>query len=103
MSEGKLNIVNELSPQHFWDTDIKKLDANHSRRLVIERVFSLGTVEEIRRIIDYYGKPGVVEVLTSLNYLDPKTLHFVALLFSIPLSSFKCYKRKRSNPTRWNS
>jgi len=103
MSEGKLNIVNDLSPQYFWDTDVKKLDANHSRRLVIERVFSLGTLEEMRRVIDYYGEPLVAEVLTSLNYLDPKTLNFVALLFSLPLSSFKCYKRKQSNPQHWNS
>jgi len=103
MSEGKLNIVNELSPQHFWDTDIKKLDANHSRRLVIERIFSQGTVEEIRRVIDYYGEPLVVDVLTSLNYLDPKTLNFVALFFSLPLNAFKCYKRKRSKPAHWNS
>jgi len=103
MSEGKLNIVNELSHQYFWDTDVKKLDADHSRRLVIERVFSLGTLEEIRRVIDYYGKPAVVEVLTGLNYLDPKTLHFAALLFDIPLNSFKCYKRRRSGPQHWNS
>ena len=103
MSEGKLNIVNDLSPQYFWDTDVKKLDASHSRRLVIERVFSLGTIEEIRRVTDYYGEPVVVEVLTSLNYLDPKSINFAALWFNIPLSSFKCYKRKRSNPPRWNS
>ena len=103
MSEGNVNIVSELSHQYFWDTDINKLDANHSRRLIIERVFSLGTVAEIRRVIDYYGEPLVVDVLTSLNYLDPKTLHFVALFFSLPLSSFKCYKRKRSKPPHWNS
>ena len=103
MSEGNVNIVSELSPQYFWDTDIKKLDANHSKRLIIERVFSLGTVAEIKRIIDYYGEPLVVDVLTNLNYLDPKTLHFVALFFSLPLSSFKCYKRKRSKPPHWNS
>ena len=103
MSEGKLNIVNDLSSQYFWDTDVKKLDARHSRRLVIERVFSMGTLAEMRRVVDYYGEPEVVAVLTGLNYLDPKTLHFVALLFSLPLSSFKCYKRKQSNPPHWNS
>lgn len=103
MSGCKSNIVNELSPQYFWDTDIKYLDANHSKRLIIERVFSLGTVEEINRVIDYYDEPLVVEVLTNLNYLDPKTLNFVALFFSLPLSSFKCYKRKCSKPPHWNS
>ncbi len=103
MNEGNVNIISELSPQYFWDTDIKNLNANQSKRLIIERVFSLGTVAEIKRVLDYYGEPLVVEVLTSLNYLDPKTLNFVSLIFSLPISSFKCYKRKRSKPPHWNS
>lgn len=103
MSNGSLNIVKELSPQYFWDTEIEKLDAMHSRRLIVERVFSLGTVEEIKRVISYYGEQTVVEILTGLNYLDPKSHNFAALLFNLPLSSFKCYKRKRSTPPRWNS
>ena len=57
MSDDKSNIVSDLSPQYFWDTDVKKLDADDSRRLIIERVFSLGSVEDIRRVIAYYGEP----------------------------------------------
>jgi hypothetical protein len=34
--------------------------------------------------------------LTSQTNIDPKTLHFVSVIYGIPKSKFKCYKRIRS-------
>ncbi len=98
----QLNIRKDLKPEYFWDVNIDDLDVNASKRLIIERIFSYGTLEEINKIIDCYGKEDVINRLTELNYLDRKTLNFVSKLFNIPQKSFKCLKRKQSHHQHWN-
>jgi hypothetical protein len=97
------NILKQLNPQYFWDVDFSKLDPLKSKRLLVERVIALGSSKEIHALIDYYGKAEVIKVVTSLNYIDPKTLNFVALYFNTPLKSFKCYIRKQLTKQHWNS
>jgi hypothetical protein len=99
----KLNISKDLKPQYFWDVDVDKLDVDRSKRLIIERVFGLGTAEEILLVRNYYGTRVVVNVLRRLNYMDPKTLNFVSKLFNVSLQSFKCYTRKQLNIQHWSS
>jgi len=98
----QLNILKDLSPQYFWDVNVNNLDLIRSKRLIIERVFVMGTSKEILLVINYYGNRVVVGVLKSLNYIDPKTLNFVSKLFYISLESFKCYSRKQLNPQHWS-
>ena len=100
---GKLNISKDLSPGYFWDVNPGTLDAKGSKRLIINRVFTLGTAKEIMLILDFYGAKEVGEVLKKENYIDPKTLNFVSRLLSIPLKAFKCYSRQRLNQPLWNS
>ena len=95
--------LNTLSSHLFWDVDISKLNVDKSKRLIIERVFLLGTAKEIMLVNKYYGVIEVVYVLKCINYIDPKTLNFVSKLFNISLQSFKCYTRKQLNPQHWNS
>ena len=101
MSNG-LNIDRDLKPEYFWDVDIGKLDVYSSRRLIIERVFSFGSLEEMMLVIDYYSEVEVKKVLTGLNYLDRRTLNFVSKIFNIPQNSFKCYSRGQLHPTFWD-
>ena len=99
----KTEIPSLYSPLLFRDIDISQLDAEKNSRLIIERVFSFGTLNEIKRVIEEYGKEKVVDTLTRLNYLDPKTLNFVSVLFNKPKIEFQCYVRKQSGPQLWNS
>ncbi len=99
----QLNIYRDLRPELFWDVDFMNLDAGKHKRLIIERVFMLGTSKEIMTVVDAYGKDIIIHILTNLNYIDPKTLNFISVLFNIPLKSFKCYKRKQSYPSHWSS
>ncbi len=98
----KEDLVNSLKKTYFWDIDRSNPYSEISDRLLIERVFSLGDMEEIRMIIDHYGEKKTVEILSSLNYLDPKTLNFVSKLFRKSKKSFKCYIRKLSMPQLWS-
>ncbi len=96
-------FISKLNPKLFWDTDISKLEDIASRRLIIERVFSLGDVDEIRMVLQHYGDEAVADELTRVNYLDPKTLNFASKLLNFPQTSFKCYKRKQSHQAHWNN
>ena len=100
--EKQFNILDELRKNYFWDVDVKKLDAERSKRLIIERIFKLGKANEIMMIINYYGEKVVIDVLKNLNYIDPKTLNFAVKFFNLPLQSFKCYKRKQLNSQHWD-
>ena len=100
--EKQFNILDELRKNYFWDVDVKKLDAERSKRLIIERIFKLGKANEIMMIINYYGEKVVIDVLKNLNYIDPKTLNFAVKFFNLPLQSFKCYTRKQLNPQHWD-
>lgn len=101
--ENKNNIIDELNEHYFWDVDISKIDPDTSKRLIIERVFSIGDVEDIRTIISYYGETEVAEQLAGIAYLDAKTLNFASILFDKPKSEFRCSTPKPSTPKYWNS
>jgi hypothetical protein len=91
----------KLNPRYFWDVDLSGLDENKSSRLIIERVFSLGEIDEMNLIVRFYGEKKVLEVLSNLSYIDPKTLNFISKLFNKPLKEFRCHLRKQSKPQHW--
>ena len=99
---SKKNISDILKQSYFWDVDIKS-GKPVSKRLVIERIFSLGTLDEVVTIIKHYGKNETEKVLLDLNYMDPKTLNFVSKYFGRSKTEFRCYIRKQSMPQLWNS
>jgi len=98
----KTELIGSLRKSYFWDLDKSNPGSEVSDRLIIERVFSLGDIKEIRMITGYYGEKRTVSILSSLNYLDPKTLNFVSKLFNRPRKQFKCYIRRQSMPQLWN-
>ena len=99
----KAAILDGIDPRYFWDIDRGKLDVIVSKRLIIERIFSLGKLDEMKVLLSYYGKREVVDTLCQLNYLDPKTLNFISKFFNKPKSSFKCYTRTPLTHQHWNS
>jgi hypothetical protein len=97
------NILSQLKPHYFWDIDITKLNDRAAKRLIIDRVFSLGNLQEINLIVNHYGRKKVIEVICKLNYLDPKTFNFTVKLFNLPKNAFVCHTRKQLKPQHWNS
>lgn len=89
------SILSGINKSYFWDVDQNTLDEVKSKRLIIERVVTLGNLNELKLLFNYYGKKEIINTLRKLNYLDSKTLNFIALIFNIPKSSFKCFIRKQ--------
>jgi len=98
-----MDLKDFFKPQYFWDVDTSDNGIHISQRLIIERIFSYGTLVEIKLLIDHFGKKKVLEELCNLNYLDPKTLNFASKLFNKPKKSFRCYTRKQLMTQYWNS
>ena len=97
------DIIDKLNLNYFWDVDFSRYNGHPRERLIIERVFNLGSVEEINLVIDFYGRQRVIDVLLQVNYIDPKTLNFIAKLFRIPEKKFRCHKQKLLKNQHWNS
>ncbi|MEI6696963.1 MAG: DUF6922 domain-containing protein [Bacteroidia bacterium] len=96
------NFISSINPRYFWDVNTTELDPLKSKRFIIERVLTLGNLKEVKLVLAAYGKPEVIQELCKLNYLDPKTLQFVSVLFGIPKNKFKCYKRKPLTHQHWS-
>ncbi len=95
-------FIHKINDAYFWDINIKTLDEIKSKRLIIERVANLGNLDEIKLLVNHYGKKELENTICNLNYLDPKTLNFLSLVFNIPKSNFKCFTRKQSKAQHWN-
>lgn len=98
----KGNISDILKRGYFWDVETGS-GKNVSKRLIVERIFSYGNLDEIALILRYYGKTEVEKILLNLNYIDPKTLNFISKYFGRSKKAFKCFTRKRLMPQHWNS
>ena len=91
-----------VSKNLFWDVDLTKFDDVRNRRLIIERVLSLGDFSDVRVIMQFYGLETIKEEIVQAGYLDNKTLAWVSNFLDIPKSKFKCYTKKQSNQAHWN-
>lgn len=100
--DKKSNMLTHLSRNLFWDVDIKSISYDDHAPYVIDRVMSMGTLEDFQLIKAYYGKEKILETVKNLRYLDDRVLHFCSAYFNIPITDFRCYTTKQSNHTHWN-
>jgi hypothetical protein len=81
----------ELSNYLFWDSKREDIDYDEQIVLVLERVFSMGTENDEREVIRYYGIDTIKENAVKIKVLDPKTVNYLSITFEIPKRSFLCY------------
>jgi len=81
----------------FWDLDPIRMDEQKNRRIIIERVFSLGNLDEIKFIFDHYGSETIKKEIVKAGSLDPKTLLFASEVLHIPKEEFRCYRKQLLN------
>ena len=86
------------NPHLFWDVAISSLDSKRHAQAIIERVIERGSWEEIKEVVNYYGKEKVTQTLRQARWLSDKTMHFASGYFMIPLEEMRCYTQKRSHP-----
>lgn len=87
--KGKVRLRQSL----FWDVPPQTLDLDKNKRLILERVFSRGNIDEFRSINQCYSREEIREAVKRIGYLDKKTLHFLSKTYQIKPSDFICYKK----------
>ena len=85
-----------FSENLLWDSNVVKLDFEKNAAYIIERALTLGTWDDFREILKFYGKERVKREVVNLRHIDDLTLHFSSTYFDIPLTDFRCYNIKLS-------
>ena len=83
----------------FWDVNFENIDYDAKANFVIERVFDRGDVQDIRNCRRYYGDEKVTEALLNAKFLSESSIYLASAVISKPLTDFKCYNLRLSNPT----
>lgn len=78
----------------FWDVPVNNLDLDKHKRLILERVFTRGNIEEFRSVNRHYPREVIRETIKNIGSLDNKTLRFLSRTYRIKPGEFKCYKEK---------
>lgn len=84
----------KIRPFLLWDVNRDHFDFLINKRLVIERVCTLGSLNDYKEILRFYGFETVKNELLNSASLDPKSLSFFSQIFNIPVEKFKCYSKK---------
>jgi hypothetical protein len=84
----------QLRSSLFWDLPEGSIDLKKNRRLILERVFSRGNVEEFKQINLVYKEKEIRKTVLQIGTFDKKTLHFLSVTYHLKPSDFKCSTEK---------
>ena len=82
----------------FWDVDFENIDYDTKANFVIERVFDRGDVQDIRNCRRYYGDEKVTEALLNAKFLSETSMYLASAVINKPITDFRCYTLRLSNP-----
>lgn len=88
--------IADFSPFLFWDVDVAKLEMDKNLRFLAERVIQRGNRDDLNKLLSYYGKKEVAEILKQLPWMNEKDMAFVHVFFDIPYNEMKCYTKRQS-------
>ena len=87
-----------LNKRIFWDVNFEDIDYSKKATFIIERVFERGDVEDIRQSRRYYGEDLIKKTLLNAKFLPEARLYLASAVINQPLTEFKCYTARLSNP-----
>lgn len=82
----------------FWDVKFDQLDYDKKFKFVISRVFERGDVDDIRNYRRYYGDEKIREVLLNVKFLPETRMYLAAAVIDCPITEFRFYTIRQSNP-----
>lgn len=94
--------IKDLSVHLFWDVDREKVDIQGSKKLIVQRVLELGTLEDWKVLVQMYGLKEIDEVALRLRSLDDITISFLCTIFNRKKEDFRCYRLRQSAPNFWS-
>jgi len=95
--------IKDFSSHLFWDVDKSNFDLDNHKIQMISKVLEYGTWEDWTLLKSYYGRETIKDVALQLRSLDEVTLSFLAAIFDLDKTAFRCYKHKQLVRNYWNS
>lgn len=87
----------------LWEYDLERFNWQRMRNIVVQRVVERGRIDDFYAVLNLYGLSGVKEAIKQIPYLHPKDVSFVCAVFKLKKEDLKCYSKKPSPGTHWNS
>mgnify|MGYP001319069135 CR=1 FL=1 len=81
----------QLTRSIFWDTRYETIDWDKNAAYVIDRVLHFGTLTDWKKILTYYGRERIKEVVLHLRYMDKRALSFCSIYFQVPKEQCRCF------------
>lgn len=101
--QTKSELLATLPKNLFWDVDFSTLKVNKHKQFIIERVLSRAFgVQEVHTLFKIYGNKAIADATMNAKYLDKYTVNFCANYFKIPITDFRCFILKQSNPAHFD-
>jgi len=85
------SILENIDKRSFWDIDLSKINTETHKRFIIERVFERGKMDDLYKIIAFYGIENVKKELINSSSLRQNTINLACLLFNLSPDEFKNY------------
>lgn len=95
--------INDFSKHLFWDVDLVTFDLDKHRIQLVSKVLEYGLLEDWNNLKKLYGKEEIKRISLNIRSLDVVTLSFLATIFKIDKSEFRCYKHRQLVQNVWNS
>lgn len=92
-----------MSSHLFWDVDVNSIEFDKHKAYIVQRVLEYGLFDDWKILKDTIGIDDIVATSKQLRTLDSKALAFISLISKTPITEFRCYTTRQSNPTLWNS
>ncbi len=70
----------------FWDVDPEKLDWERNKQFIMERVFTRGVTQDVRRVFATYSDEEIKAAVLKSRTFDKKTANYFSVKYKIPLS-----------------
>ncbi|HUZ61805.1 MAG TPA: hypothetical protein VMU83_23710 [Hanamia sp.] len=99
----KEHLDSTINPSLLWEYDLSHFNYNQMRNIVVQRVVERGWRNDWYAALNIYGITGMRNSIKQLPYLNDKDMHFVSIIFKIPLPEMKCYEKKQLNQAHWIS
>lgn len=97
------DLIQQFSPNLFWDCDPADLDFDRHKQRIILRVLENGKMADWRLVRKIYSLDTIREACVVARYIDDVSLSFLCLLLELEKSDFRCYTMKQSIPCFWES
>jgi len=86
----------------LWDVNPETFDLQKGRRLVVQRVLMLGTLDDLRLLKTLYSLSDIRDEVVKIKDWDSKVLNFISLWLDIPKDRFACCTHRHLHPKHWD-